>query len=152
MATEKAILLIEDDLYDAELTVAAFQVNGFKDRIMVFKNGETALDYLFGTGASQGRDIRDIPKLILLDLKLPRMDGLEVLKRIRSKKHTRYIPVIILTSSQEPDDRKRAYADGCNAYIHKPVDFEQFNHAIQILGLFWTNYNEPAYDFISAAS
>jgi len=142
----KVILLVEDNPYDVELTLAAFRENQFGHDIVVARDGEEALDYLFGTGLYAGRNVQDAPNLILLDLKLPKVDGLEVLQQIRANEQTRLTPVVILTSSKEQEDRLQGYTYGCNAYIRKPVDFEQFTEALKTLGLFWTVYNEPAYD------
>lgn len=149
MCGNKTILLVEDNPYDEELTIAAFQENHLSNDIVVTRDGEEALDYLNGTGKYANRDISTMPQLILLDLKLPKIDGLEVLKEIRANEHTKFIPVVILTSSREQEDRIDGYTYGCNAYIRKPVDFEQFGNAVRTLGLFWTVYNEPAYDLLA---
>jgi two-component system response regulator len=146
MGKSNTILLVEDNRYDEELTIAAFEDNRLANNIVVTRDGEEALDYLFGTGIHEGRDTRELPELILLDLKLPKVDGLEVLKQIRANELTRFIPVVILTSSKEQEDRLQGYYYGCNAYIRKPVDFAQFGEAVRTLGLFWTVYNESAYD------
>lgn len=148
MSTSNIILLVEDNRYDEELTIAAFKESRLANNIVVARDGEEALDYLFGIGLYEGRDTRELPELILLDLKLPKVDGLEVLKEIRSNAKTKFIPVVILTSSKEQEDRINGYAMGCNAYMRKPVDFAHFGDAIKTLGLFWTVYNEPAYDLI----
>jgi two-component system, response regulator len=149
MCGNKTILLVEDNPYDEELTLAAFQDNHLSNEIVVTRDGEEALDYLFCNGQYANRDAHNMPQLILLDLKLPKIDGLEVLKEIRSNEKTKFIPVVILTSSREQEDRVEGYTYGCNAYIRKPVDFEQFGNAVKTLGLFWTVYNEPAYDLAS---
>lgn len=148
MYLNKTILLVEDNHYDEELTLAAFQESRLANDIVVVRNGEEALDYLFGMGKYGNRQVDDLPQLVLLDLKLPKIDGLEVLQRIRANERTRYVPVVILTSSKEQEDRIKGYDYGCNAYIRKPVDFEQFQEAVKTLGLFWSVYNEPAYDII----
>lgn len=146
MVRTNTILLVEDNRYDEELTIAAFQENHLSNNIVVARDGEEALDYLFGVGLHEGRNTKELPELILLDLKLPKIDGLEVLKQIRTNELTRFIPVVILTSSKEQEDRLQGYYYGCNAYIRKPVDFAQFGDAVRTLGLFWTVYNESAYD------
>lgn len=139
------ILLVEDNEHDEQLTLAAFKENNFNNTIVTVRNGEEALDYLFCTGPYQDRD-HDPPQLVLLDLKLPKVDGFEVLKSIRSDERTRLIPVVILSSSKEQQDRTSGYTLGCNAYIRKPVDFVQFSETIRTLGLFWTVLNESPYD------
>ena len=149
MCGNKTILLVEDNPYDEELTIAAFHENHLSNDIVVARDGEEALDYLYGAGKYADRDTSNMPQLILLDLKLPKIDGLEVLKEIRSNERTKFIPVVILTSSREQEDRMDGYTYGCNAYIRKPVDFEQFGNAVKTLGLFWTVYNEPAYDLLA---
>ena len=150
MSSSKTILLVEDNPYDEELTLAAFQENKIQNDVVVARDGEEALDYMFGLGKYQGRNVSNLPQLILLDLKLPKIDGLEVLQQIRSDERTRLAPVVILTSSKEQEDRLQGYTMGCNAYIRKPVDFEQFAEAVKTLGLFWTVYNESAYDYTGA--
>ena len=150
MSSSKTILLVEDTPYDEELTLAAFQENKIQNDVVVARDGEEALDYMFGLGKYQGRNVSNLPQLILLDLKLPKIDGLEVLQQIRSDERTRLAPVVILTSSKEQEDRLQGYTMGCNAYIRKPVDFEQFAEAVKTLGLFWTVYNESAYDYTGA--
>ena len=146
MSHNGTILLVEDNHYDEELTLAAFKENRINNEFMVVRDGEAALDYLFGTGSYEGRNVMDLPQLILLDLKLPKVDGLEVLQKIRADERTQFVPVVILTSSKEQEDLIRGYTYGCNAYIRKPVDFAQFGDAVRVLGLFWTVYNESAYE------
>ena len=141
--TEKVILLVEDNPDDEALTLRALKKNKVANRVIVARDGEEALDYLFGTGAYAGRDVRDTPTVVLLDLKLPKVDGLEVLRRIRANEHTRFTPVIILTSSKEEGDRLQGYKLGVNSYVVKPVDFSQFSEAINYLGLYWLVLNEP---------
>ena len=139
---EKTILLVEDNPSDVELTKRALQKEHILNEIIVAEDGQEALDYLFGTGKYSGRDISKMPTLILLDLKLPRVEGLEVLKRIRADEHTRRLLVVILTSSREEQDLVKGYNLGVNSYICKPVDFNQFVEAVKYLGLYWLVINE----------
>jgi two-component system, response regulator len=139
----KTILLIEDNPSDIELTKRAFSKAHIGNELVVAEDGLEALDYLFGTGQYASRDTRQLPALILLDLKLPMMEGLEVLKRIRGSEPTRRLPVVILTSSNEEHDIAAGYDLGANSYIRKPVDFVQFAEAVQHLGLYWLVMNEP---------
>jgi two-component system response regulator len=140
---EKIILLVEDSLDDVEMTLDAFAENKIRNPVVVAHDGVEALDYLFGTGAHAGRDLHETPILILLDLKLPKVDGLEVLKRLRADERTRLLPVVILTSSREEQDVIAGYSLGANSYVRKPVVFEQFIEAIKALDLFWMVWNEP---------
>jgi two-component system response regulator len=140
---EKIILLVEDNPDDVELTLRAFKKNNILNRVVVAKDGVEALDYLFGTGAYADREAKDMPIVILLDLKLPKIDGLEVLKRIRQDERTKLLPVVILTSSAEQKDVINGYKLGANSYVRKPVDFDQFAKAIKHLGLYWLIWNEP---------
>ena len=139
----KVILLVEDNPSDIELTKRAFAREHITNELVVAEDGQTALDYLFGTGRYAGRDLSQMPTLILLDLKLPIMDGLEVLRRIRAHERTRRLLVVILTSSKEDQDVAASYDLGANSYIRKPVDFNQFAEAIKLLGLYWLVINEP---------
>ena len=139
---EKMILLIEDNQDDIDLTLRAFKKNNIKNRIEVFKDGEEALNFLLGQGKYAGRDISDTPALILLDLKLPKLDGHQVLQKIRKNKPTRFLPVVILTSSKEEGDLLKGYSAGCNSYVQKPVDFNDFMKAVQNMGLYWLLLNE----------
>jgi two-component system response regulator len=141
---EKIILLVEDNPDDVDLTLRAFKQNNIFNKVVVARDGVEALDYLMGTGIHAGRDVKDLPVVTLLDLKLPKMDGLEVLKQIRSNEMTRLLPVVILTSSNEENDVISGYKLGANSYIRKPVDFTQFVEAIKSLGLYWLIWNEPA--------
>ena len=141
--TEKVILLVEDNPDDEALTLRALKKNKVANRVIVARDGEEALDYLFGAGAYAARDLWDTPTLVLLDLKLPKVDGLEVLRRLRADEHTRFTPVVILNSSKEEVDRLQGYKLGVNSYVVKPVDFSQFSDAINYLGLYWLVLNEP---------
>jgi len=141
---KKIILLVEDNPDDEALTLRAFRKNNIVNEIVVARDGAEALDYLFSEGCYAGRDVSVMPQIILLDLKLPKIDGLEVLQRIRSDERTRLIPVIILTSSKEEQDLVEGYSLGANSYIRKPVDFAQFTEAIRLLGLYWLVLNEAA--------
>jgi two-component system response regulator len=140
----KALLLVEDNPTDEKLTIRAFRKSGTANEIVVVRDGAEALDYLFATGQYENRDPGVLPAVVLLDLKLPRIDGLEVLRRIRAHEPTRCLPVVILTASREHDDIARGYSLGANAYVRKPVDFGEFAEAAKTLGLFWLLLNEPA--------
>jgi two-component system response regulator len=139
----KVILLVEDNADDEALTLRAFRKNNVMNEVVVTRDGAEALDYLFGTGAYAGRDPTDVPQLMLLDLKLPKVDGLEVLRRLRADPRTRLIPVVILTSSREEQDLIAGYSLGANSYVRKPVDFGQFTDAVRQLSLYWLVLNEP---------
>lgn len=139
---ERSILLVEDNPDDELLTMMAFRDNKIMNNIVVARDGEEALEYLFGNGNDKDRDLKVLPQLILLDLKLPKVDGLEVLHQIRSSAETMFLPVVILTSSREEMDIIKSYQLGANSYIRKPVDFEQFSEAIKQLGLYWLLLNE----------
>lgn len=139
----KVILLVEDNSDDEELTLHAFEKNNINNSIVVARNGADALDYLFGTGVYAGRDPHDLPLVVLLDLKLPKIDGLEVLRRIRANPETQLLPVVLLTSSNEEEDRLKGYMLGANSYVRKPVDFDEFVRAAGQLGLYWILLNEP---------
>ncbi len=137
----KTILLVEDNPDDVALTLRAFKKNNIMNKVVVAKDGVDALDYLFCSGDYSDRDIEDTPQIILLDLKLPKINGLEVLKKIREDERTRLLPVIILTSSNEQQDLLDGYSLGANSYIRKPVDFNQFIEAVRQLGLYWLVLN-----------
>ena len=138
----KTILLVEDNPDDELLTLRALKKNGVLNEVVVARDGVEALDYLFASGDHVGRDTGVMPQLILLDLKLPRVDGLEVLKRLRSDERTRLLPVVILTSSKEQQDMLDGYGLGANSYVRKPVNFEQFVKAVEQLKLYWLVLNE----------
>ncbi|UCD90798.1 MAG: response regulator [Desulfobacterales bacterium] len=138
----KIILLVEDNPDDELLAIRALKKNNIMNEVVVARDGAEALDYLFATGAYEGRDTSVMPQVILLDLKLPKVSGLEVLKRLRDDDRTRLLPVVILTSSREERDLKESYRLGANSYIRKPVDFTQFSEAIRQLGLYWLVLNE----------
>jgi two-component system response regulator len=138
----KNILLVEDNPDDVQLTLRALKKSKIMNDVIVAQDGVEALDYLFGTGKYAGRDAEAKPQLVLLDLKMPKMDGLEVLQRIRKDERTRVLPVVVLTTSNEDRDRVESYKLGANSYIRKPVDFNQFAHAVQQLGLYWLVLNE----------
>ena len=138
----KTILLIEDNPSDIELTRRALERSHVANELVVVQDGQEALDYLFGTGAHAGREVSDLPSVTLLDLKLPRVPGLEVLRAIRADPRTRRTPVVILTSSNEEHDVATSYDLGVNSYIQKPVDFTRFAEAIRQLGLYWLLLNE----------
>lgn len=140
---KKIILLIEDNPDDVELTVRAFRKGNVVNEIVVASDGAEALDYLFGSGKYSGRDMSIMPEVILLDLKLPKVDGIEVLRRIRADERTSLLPVVILTTSKEENDVMNSYKSGANSYIRKPVAFEQFMDAVKHLGLYWLVLNEP---------
>jgi two-component system response regulator len=136
------ILLVEDNPNDAELSLYALRKHRIANHIHLSRDGAEAIEYLFGEGAYQGRNVQETPKVVLLDLKLPKVDGLEVLKRIKSDTRTRQIPVVILTSSREDRDIIESYNLGVNSYIVKPIDFEQFSESVRQLGLYWVLLNE----------
>jgi CheY-like chemotaxis protein len=143
MNSDKVILLVEDNADDEALTRRSLKINNILNQVVVAHDGVEALDYLFGAGAYAGRDLTNLPQVVLLDLKMPKVDGLEVLRRIRAEERTRLLPVVILTSSKEERDLISGYALGANSYIRKPVDFAQFNEAVRVLGLYWLLLNEP---------
>jgi CheY-like chemotaxis protein len=140
---EVEILLVEDNPNDVELTLRALKKNNLTNKVHVVKDGAEALEYIFANGAYAQRKIEDHPRVILLDLKLPKVDGLEVLRRIKSDNRTKVIPVVVLTSSKEERDLVESYRLGANSYIAKPVDFESFVKAVSELGLYWLLLNQP---------
>jgi two-component system, response regulator len=137
------IMLIEDNPDDEALTVRALKKYKIVNEVVVARDGVEALEYLFGEGAHAGRDTREMPQVVLLDLKLPKLDGLGVLRRLRADDRTKLLPVVILTSSNEEQDRVQGYGLGANSYVRKPVDFDQFVDAAKHLGLYWLVLNEP---------
>jgi two-component system, response regulator len=140
----KIILLVEDNASDEKLTTLAFKKCGVSNDFVVVRDGAAALDYLFGTGKFEGRDKSVLPTVVLLDLNLPKISGLEVLKRIREDERTKVLPVVILTASREEEDIVKGYSLGANAYVRKPVEFAAFVEAARTLGLFWLLLNEAA--------
>lgn len=137
------ILLVEDRPDDVELTIRAFQRSNIVNEFVVAEDGQEALDYLFSTGRHAGRDPELMPAVVLLDIKLPKIDGLEVLRRLRNDPRTRLLPVVVLTSSNQEQDVVRSYDLGANSFVRKPVDFAQFLEAARQLGLYWLVLNEP---------
>jgi len=142
MNNYKVILLIEDNSSDVDLTKRALEKGRIANELVVARDGKEALDFLWGEGAFAGRDVSDLPAVTLLDLKLPKVPGLEVLRRVRADARTRRLPVVILTSSKEEEDLAAGYDLGANSYIRKPVDFKRFSEAIEQLGLYWLVWNE----------
>jgi two-component system response regulator len=138
----KVILLVEDNPDDVKLTMRALKKANVLNEVVVAQDGAEALEYLFGTGKYAGRDVNQKPQVVLLDLKMPKVDGLEVLQRIRADEKTRLLPVVILTTSSEDKDRVGSYKLGANSYVRKPVDFNQFTEAVRQLGLYWLLLNE----------
>lgn len=141
---DKIILLVEDNADDEQLTLRALRKNNIRNEVVVARDGAEALDYLFAAGTYAGRNLSLMPQVVLLDLKLPKLDGLEVLRRVRADDRTKLLPVVILTSSNEELDRINGYGLGANSYIRKPVDFNQFIDAVRQLGLYWLVLNESA--------
>jgi two-component system, response regulator len=142
--TSRVILLVEDNPSDEALTLRALKKSGIKNEVIVARDGAEALDYLFCTGPYSGRNQLDLPAVILMDLNLPKIGGLDALKRIRENPVTKLLPVVILTSSDEEEDRFTGYEIGANSFVRKPVEFNQFVLAVQQLGLYWLILNEPA--------
>lgn len=143
MMEDRKILLVEDNPDDEALTLRALRKNNVRNDVVVVRDGAEALEYLFATGAHASREATAMLALILLDLKLPKVDGLEVLRRIRADERTKLLPVVILTSSTEEQDLINGYSLGANSYVRKPVDFVEFTRAVQQLGLYWLLLNEP---------
>jgi two-component system, response regulator len=141
--TEIEILLVEDNMEDAEMTIRALKKNNIGNHLVHLKDGAEAIDFIFGTGKYELRNMDNKPKMILLDLKMPKISGIEVLKTLKSDERTRSIPVVILTSSKEDPDIKACYALGVNSYIVKPLGFDKFSSAISGLGVYWLLLNQP---------
>jgi two-component system, response regulator len=141
---DKVILLVEDNPDDEALTLRALKKNNIRNEVVVARDGIEALDYLFGSGAHAGRDLNHMPQVILLDLKLPKLDGFEVLRRLRAAEPTKLLPVVILTTSNEDQDRIKSYGLGANSFVRKPVEFDRFIEAVRQLGLYWLILNERA--------
>ena len=139
---KKVILLVEDNPDDEELTLRALKMNLILNEVIVVRDGEEALEYLFGTERYAGRETNDLPQVILLDLKLPKLGGLDVLKRVRADPRTRLLPIVMLTSSSEEEDVLTSYKLGANSYVRKPVEFQHFAEAVQQLGLYWLLINQ----------
>ncbi len=142
--SEKLIMVVEDNPDDEELTLRALRMGKIANEIVVTRDGSEALEFLFCTGKYQGRDASRMPSVILLDLKLPKLSGLDVLQRMRADPRTRFIPVVVLTSSSEDEDMLRSYELGANSYVRKPVEFSAFATAVGQLGIYWLLLNEPA--------
>jgi two-component system response regulator len=140
---KKVVLLVEDNDDDVELTLRSFKKHNLSNKVVVVRNGQEALDYLFTQGDYAQRDKAEMPVLILLDLKLPKVDGIEVLHHIRAHSETKCIPVVILTTSSQSKDKFDSYSEGANSYIRKPVDFDRFMEVTQQLGIYWLMVNEP---------
>ena len=143
MSDALEILLVEDNPADAELTIRALKKRDLANHLIHVTDGQAALDFLFGTGAHEGRDVQHQPKVVLLDLKLPKVDGIEVLRQLRVNERTKLLPIVVLTSSREDQDVSATYKLVANSYIVKPVDFEKFSEAVSNLGLYWLLLNEP---------
>jgi two-component system response regulator len=142
MTPERTILLVEDNPDDEELTLQALRRNHIANQVMVARDGMEAIDYLFGSGPHRGRDTSFQPQVMFLDLQLPRVDGFEVLQRIRAHELTKHLPTVVLTSSKQDEDVMRSYSLGANAYVRKPVDFAEFVEVVRSLGVFWLDLNE----------
>jgi two-component system response regulator len=140
---DETILLVEDNPDDVTLTLRAFRKNNIANKVVVARDGVEALDYLFSQGTYAKRDPKDMPRLILLDLKMPKLDGLQVLEQLRGNEATKLLPVVILTSSKEEQDMISGYKGGANSYVRKPVDFNKFVEAVHQIGLYWLLLNEP---------
>jgi len=141
--TDKVILLVEDDPRDQELTMRALARSKVEGRVVIAHDGVEAIEYLFGQGPHSARDVQDLPALVVLDLKLPRMNGFDVLKRIRADPRTHLLPAVILTSSGEERDRLEGYSSGANSYVRKPLEYTEFASAVSQLGLYWLVVNQP---------
>lgn len=142
---ETEILLVEDNPNDVELTLRALRKNNLTNKVFIVNDGAEALEYIFATGKYEGRNINTPPKVILLDLKLPKINGIEVLEKIKSDPRTKMIPVVVVTSSREDSDLRKCYALGVNSYLQKPVDFDNFVRVLSETGLYWMVFNQPPY-------
>jgi len=142
--SEKVILLVEDNANDEALTLRSLKKANIMNKVLVARDGAEALDYIFARGTHSARDAMDLPEIVLLDLNLPKIGGLDVLRRIRTDEATKWLPVIILTSSKEERDLAAGYENGANSYVVKPVDFTQFSEAVRMLGLYWLLVNQRA--------
>lgn len=140
---DKCIFLVEDSPRDEELVLRALRKNNIKNEVVLARDGAEALDYLFATGAHAGRNSADLPTVVLMDINLPKIDGIEVLRRLRADQRTKLLPVVILTSSNEEKDRLAGYISGANSFVRKPIEFTEFSEAIRQLGLYWLILNEP---------
>ena len=143
---EKMILLVEDNPNDEELTLRALRKANIANEVFVARDGQEALDFLFGTGRHAGRELAKVPAVVLLDLKLPKLDGIDVLQRMRADPRTKLVPVVVLTSSSEDEDMLRSYQSGANSYVRKPIEFSAFANAVTQLGMYWLllNQNPPS--------
>jgi two-component system response regulator len=139
---EKTILLVEDNPNDEELTLRALRKANIANEVAIARDGQEALDFLFGTGKYAGRELPTMPAVVLLDLKLPKLDGIDVLQRIRADPRTRLVPVVVLTSSSEDEDMVRSYQSGANSYVRKPIEFSAFANAVTQLGMYWVLINQ----------
>jgi two-component system response regulator len=139
---EKTIMLVEDNPDDEELTLRALRKASIANDVFVARDGREALDFLFGTGQHAGREPQTMPAVVLLDLKLPKLDGIDVLQRMRADPRTRLVPVVVLTSSSEDEDMLRSYQSGANSYVRKPIEFSEFAHAVTQLGMYWMLINQ----------
>ena len=139
---EKTIMLVEDNPDDEELTLRALRKASIANNVFVARDGREALDFLFGTGQHAGREPQTMPAVVLLDLKLPKLDGIDVLQRMRADPRTRLVPVVVLTSSSEDEDMLRSYQSGANSYVRKPIEFSEFAHAVTQLGMYWMLINQ----------
>jgi two-component system, response regulator len=143
MLNQVEVLLVEDNIHDAEMTIRALRKVNLSNNLVHVKDGEEALDFIFGRGKFTGRETELLPKVILLDIKMPKVDGIEVLRQLKSQEMSKTIPVVIMTSSKEEQDVIRSYQLGVNSYVVKPVDFEGFAKAVSELGLYWLLTNQP---------
>ncbi len=142
MLASKTILLVEDNPDDQALTLRAMKKNGITNTVIVVEDGAEALDYIFSTGKFASRSAIENPQLVILDIKLPKLSGIEVLKKLRADQRTKFLPVVMLTSSKEEQDVMASYSNGCNSYVRKPVDFDEFANAVKTLGLYWLVVNQ----------